>query len=248
MSRPGPRYWPGWRRRLRLEQASRAQYVAAAALATARAKTDPGAAQLARNIELGLKAAEATISVTESFFDSAYASRDSSPALVNAGLRHAISIASRMSQAEDAHKAIDFPATGEHLPVRGLSGIEFLLLAIPAIGLALTVAAQSSTVRVEVEPLARLEFAPKDYRLKTFVWFNRRNAVSSQNGVLILISANAPALTLAQAKGWIDGNESTFAAISPRGLSRGLQKCRGLLGLAVAPQAAHFQLVLALPT
>jgi hypothetical protein len=225
-----------------------AHLVAAAALATARAKTDSSATHLARNLELGLKAAEAAISVTGGFFDSAYASRDASPALVNAGLRQAMSIASRMGRADDAHKMIDFPATEEHLPVRGLSGIEFLLLAIPVIGLALNVAANRSTVRIEVEPLGRLEAAGKDSRFKAFLWFNRRNAASSQTGVLVVISANAPPLTFAQADGWVNGEESAFAAVNPRGLARGLQKCRGLLGTAIAPHATHFRLVLALPT
>ncbi len=224
-----------------------AHLVNASSLATARAKIDPGLAHLARNLELGLKTAEAAVNVAEGFFDSGYANRDSSPALVNAGLRHAISIASRMSQAEEAKKTIDFSTTGELLPINGLSGIDFLLMTIPALGLALSVVAENSTVRIDTEHLARLEAPGKDSRFKHFLWFNRRNAVGSRAGIMIVVTANAPALMHDQAEGWLKGESRAHSTVTSRGLALGLQKCRGFLGLALAPQARQFQLVLALP-
>lgn len=225
-----------------------AHLVTAAKLATSRAKIDPGINHLVRNLELGLKTAEAAVSVAEGFFDSAYANRDSSPALVNAGLRHAISIASRMCQAEEAGKAIDFCTPDEMLPISGLSGIDFLLMTIPAMGLSLSVVAENSIVRVDTEQLTRLETATKDIRFKHFLWFNRRHAVTSRAGVLVIVAANAPALMHFQAEGWLKGESNAHSSVTARGLALGLQKCRGLLGLALAPQAKQFQLVLALPT
>jgi CheY-like chemotaxis protein len=225
-----------------------AHLVTASSLTAARAKTDPSLAQLLRNLELGLKTADAAVTVAEGFFDSAYGHRDASPALVDAGLRHAISIASRMSRSEDSNKTIDFPAADEQLPIYGLSGIDFLLMTVPAVGLSLTVAGANSTVRVRTEPLLRLEVAGKDARYKNFLWLNRRNAISSRPGVLITVTTNAPAFSRSQVEGWLKSDTSALSSVTARGLVLGIQKCRGLLGLALTPTAEHFQLVLALPT
>lgn len=225
-----------------------AHLIAATSLAAARARLDPGLMHLARNLELGRRTAEAAVSVAEGFFDSAYANRDSSSALVHAGLHHAISIASRMCRAEETSKAIDFSATDEFLPVQGLAGIEFLLMLAPAIGFALNIAPENSAVRINTEPVARLENASKDVRFRNFLWVNRRHALNHQAGALIVISVNAAAMSRPQAENWLKGEAGAHAAVTARGLVQGLQKCRGLLGLAVAPPGRQFQLVLALPT
>jgi YesN/AraC family two-component response regulator len=77
-------------------------------LAAARAKADPNLIQVLRNLELALKTADAAVTVAEGFFDSAYANRDSSPALVRPGLEHAIGIAQRLCHAEAESKLVDF--------------------------------------------------------------------------------------------------------------------------------------------
>ena len=225
-----------------------AHLVTASSLLATRAKTDPSLAPLLRNLEVGRRTAEAAASVAEGFFDSAYGSRDSSPALIDSGITHAIAIATRMSRAEDAKKTVDFAPLDDRLPLRGLSGIDFLLMMVPAIGLALSVAPPGSTVRVRGEPFARLEAVSRDPRMKNHLWLNRRAALASQAGVLLSVSAGAPAFTRQQAEAWLRGEDAAHAAVTARGLALGIQKCKGLLGLAVLPQAAQFQLVLALPT
>ena len=224
-----------------------AHLVTAKSLATTRAKTDPSILHLLRNLELALITAEAAVTVAEGFFDSAYAHRDSSPALVGAGLQHAIGIAVRMCHADEAGKVVDFPVVEEGLPIRGLSGIDFLLTTFPAIALALSVAAENSTVRLHLERLERLESAMRDPRFKHFLWVNRRHAINSQPAVLISVSTAAPALTRSQAEGWLNGEPGAFSTISPLRLLGGVEKAQGLLGLAVAPSADRFHLILVLP-
>jgi CheY-like chemotaxis protein len=225
-----------------------AQLVGAATLLAARPKTDPGVTQLARILEEGRKTADAAMTAAEGFFDSAYGSRDSSPALINEGIRHALGIATRMTRADSANKAIDFRAFNDRLAVRGLSGIEFLLMLVPALGVALASAPANTTVGIHSEYFSRLEFVLKDPRLRDYAWVNRRNATGSQAGALISISASAPALTRGEIDAWLRGEHAPFAAITPRGLTAGIQKSRGLLGLSLAPRADQFRLILALPT
>lgn len=217
-------------------------------LAAARAKSDPSLVHVLRNLELALAAADAAVTVAEGFFDSAYAHRDSSPALVGAGLQHAIGIALRLCRAEAEAKLVDFRLAEETLPVRGLSGINFLLTTFPAIALALRVASPNSTVRLSLERLGRLDLALRDSRYREFLWVNRRNALGSHPAVVISLTNDAPALTRATAEAWLNGEEGEFSTISPRGLLGGVEKAQGLLGLATAPQSKRFELILALPT
>jgi len=225
-----------------------AHLVGAAANVASRTKTDPGAASLLRNLDEARKTAEAAANVAEGFFDSAYGSRDASPALIDSGIRHAIGIAARMSRAESANKAVDFAPVDARLPVRGLSGIDFLLMLVPVIGAALTLTGANTTVGIRGEHLARLETVSKDPRLRGYLWVNRKHALTSHPGVLIAVAAAAPAFSRAQAEAWLKGEDRQLAAVTPRGLIAGLQKCRGVLGLALSPQADRCRLVLALPT
>jgi hypothetical protein len=55
-------------------------------------------------------------------------------------------------------------------------------------------------------------------------------------------------LSRAHAESWLKGAYPPLEAITPRGLIDGTQKCHGLLGFSVSPQADHFRLCLALPT
>ena len=212
-----------------------------------RSRTEPGHAHLQRNLEEARKTADAAMMVAEGFFDSAYGSRDHSPALVKSGVTLAVEIARRMNRADDKNKVVDVQPLDELMTVRGISGIEFLLMMVPSIGVALACALPNSTVGIQGKYLPRLEAGPRDAKLKDFLWMNRRNAVISQPGVLLTITATGPALKRADAESWTKSNFAPLATVTARGLISGLQKCRGLMGIAIVPSADEFQLVLALP-
>jgi CheY-like chemotaxis protein len=224
-----------------------AHLVAATGVLAQRAKGDPASAHLLRGLDEARKTADAAVTVAEGFFDSAYGSRDSSPALVDSGLRHAIGIAKRMGQVEHATKSVDLAGFDDRLPINGLSGIQFLLMMVPAIGAALTAAPSGSTVRIEAGGLSRLDYISRDPTLKAYLWINRRHAIHSQSGQIVSLAAAGPALTRAQAEAWLKGDYPPFAHITARGLIHGIQKCRGVLGFAVAPEYPEFRLALVLP-
>ena len=225
-----------------------AHLLSSAAFVSSRARSDPSLAHLFRSLEEARKTADAAVIVAESFFDSAYGNRDASPALMNAGLRHAISIGSRMGRAEEAGKTVDYTPLVDEPVVRGVSGIYFLLKMVPAIGVALALAPAGTTVRIRGEHVVRLDAATKDNRFRPHLWVNRRNALASHPGVAVTVSAAAQPFSRAQAEGWLKGNATLLPAITARGLVLGLQKAKGLLGLAVEPSADEFQLVVVLPT
>jgi CheY-like chemotaxis protein len=225
-----------------------AHLVSAVMSMSSKAKTDPSLTPLLRNLDEARKTADAAASVAGGFFDSAYGNRDSSPALVDAGLRHAADIAHRMCNADAANKAIDFIPLEVRVPLRGLSGIEFLLTMVPGIAAALTVAPAGTTVGITGQHLGRMDVACKDSSLRDYLWLNRRAALSNQPGALITVAASAPAFSRPDAEAWLAGEYHPLAAVTPRGLIAGVQKCRGLLGLAISPPAEQWRLVLVLPT
>lgn len=225
-----------------------AHLVSAASTLGARARTDASVAPLFRSLEEAKKTAEAAAGVASGFFDSAYASRDSSAALIDSGLREAVGIATRMSHAEAAQKAVDFAPFESRMPIKGLSGIDFLLMLAPAIGAALTLTGEKTTVGIRGQRLARLDVALKDTQLRNYLWVNRKHALASQPGVLVAITTSAPTLSRAQAEAWLRGEDGPLSAVSARGLLAGLQKCRGLLAFSLLPQTPQFRLVLVLPT
>jgi CheY-like chemotaxis protein len=224
-----------------------AHLLSSSVFVASRVKADPSLAHLFRSLDEARKTADAAVLVAEGFFDSAYGNRDTSPALVNPGLRHAIGIASRMSHAEQNGKTVDFAALPDEATVRNMSGIEFLLMLVPAIGVALTVAGPATTVRVRVENVTRVDAAPKDTRYRSHLWVNRRNALGSQAGVIIGVSAAGAPFTRADVEGWLKSAEVPLPAVTARGLALGLRKAKGLLGVAVQPAATEFQLLLVLP-
>jgi DNA-binding response OmpR family regulator len=227
-----------------------AHLVSASSAAAARAKSDPALLPLSRNLEEARKTADAAATVTQGFFDSAYAHRDSSPALVAPGVRQAAGIAIRMSGAETANKTIDLTSAsvGEHISLPGLSGIELLLMMVPILGAALVRADANTTVGVDLQPLARLEIAVKEPSFRTYLWANRKTTPVTRAGVLLTITAAAPALSRAEAEAWLKGAGGPLPTISPRGLIAGLQKCRGFIAVSLRPQSEKFQLVVGLPT
>ena len=224
-----------------------AHLVSATAMAAVRARTDSSAAQLLRNLEEARKTAEAASSVAAGFFDSAYASRDSAPALIDSGMREAIGIAERISQAEAANKAVDFIPFEMRRPIEGLSGIDFLLMMVPVIGAALTLTHAGTTVSVRGQHLTRLDAALKDPQLRSHLWVNRKHALTSHAAVLLSVVTSAPPLARSEIEAWFRGEAGPLATVSARGLLTGLEKCRGLLALSLAPQAKQFSLILVLP-
>lgn len=225
-----------------------AHLVSATTLVAARVKNDPSASHLLRNLGEARKTADAAMNVTEGFFDSAYGNRDTSPALVNEGVRHAIGIATRMGRTEETRKAVDFTPLDDRLPLRGVSGIEFLLMLVPALGAALALAPEGTTVGIQGEHFSRLENVLREPRLKNHLWLNRKHALNSHAGIILAVTGSAAPLARGQLEAWFKGEYTPLAAVTPRGLLSGVKKSQGLLGVAQPPQAAQFQLLLALPT
>ena len=100
---------------------------------------------------------------------------------------------------------------------------------------------------MRAESFSRLDAVTRDPRRRDFLWLNRKHALGSHPGALITISASAPPLSTAQVEAWFKGELAPLAAVPSRGLVAGIQKCHGLLGVAVAPTADRFSLTLALP-
>jgi CheY-like chemotaxis protein len=226
-----------------------AHLVTAHGTLAARARGDATLSPLLRNLEEARKTADAAMTVAEGFFNSAYAQRDASPALLGPGVRHALQIALRATQAEARGKAADLLGLEDYVVVHGLTGIEFLLLLVPALSIALGLAGDDTTVRLEAGSVARLEHALRESRFQHCLWVNRRGARLSQAGVVLSLAAQAPAPTRAETEAWLRGEPRRAAEnISARGLVAGLQKAKGVLALGVAPAAAQFSLALFLPT
>ena len=213
-----------------------------------RAKADRTLMPLLRAMEAGRRAAEAAVNVTERFLGSSYGSRDSSPALVNEGIRDAISLAIRDRSVQSLNKAVHSTPLDISLPLRGLSGNAFLLMILPALAATLSLAASNSTVTIRGEHFGRLDTVFKDAQLRSHFWLNRRNALTSHPAWLIVISSTSPALGRTQAEQWLKGEFPALATITPRGLIEGIQKCHGVLGFSVSPQSQNFRICLALPT
>ena len=225
-----------------------AHLLSATTFLATRARNDPSAAHLLRGLEEARKAADAAMTVAGGFFDSAYGSRDNSPALPNEGLSQAIGIALRMTRAEETNKTVDSHPTASGLPIRGLSGIEFLLAMLPALCAALTCAAPNTTVGVRTESVPRLDAAARDPGRRSFFWLNRRNALGSHAAVIITFTASAGPLSDAAVESWLNASYAPLASVPPWGLVHGVQKCHGLFGAAVAPHAERFEFIVILPT
>ena len=231
-----------------LQTTVHAHLISAITQLVARSRSDPGIAHIVRGLEEARKTAEASMTATGGFFDSSYGSRDASPAQPNEGIRHGIDIALRSSRAEAEGKSVDFRPTDRSALVRGLSGIDFLLMVIPAIGAALACASPGTTVGIAIEFAPRLDAVTRDPLRRRLLWVNRRRALSSHPVLVVTLSADGPSLTPTEVEDWLKGEHAPLTAVTPRGLLSGIEKCRGALGAAVAPEAAKFQLLLVLPT
>jgi CheY-like chemotaxis protein len=224
-----------------------AHLTSAVATLAPRARNDAATTALFRGLVEAQKTADAAISVAERYFDSAYGSRDTSPARLAEGVRRAAVIAARMVRAEERGVAVDLPALDEHAIVAGLHGIDLWLLLIPVLGIAIQAAPERSTVRIGCEPMPRLETVVRDPRWRNACWFNRRRGAGGSSGWAVSVAASALPPTQTTVDAWLRGERGLFAPVSPSGLFDGLAKCRGFFGLAVAPAANQLRLVAALP-
>ena len=224
-----------------------AHLIASHALIVSRSRGDPAMVHLCRGLEEARKTAGAAMNSAESFFNSAYGTRDSSPAEVDAGVRHAMEIAMRQSQAVTTGKSIDYTALGGHQYLSGLSGIDYLMMIVPGLCAGLLLAPPGSTVGIRSVRYESLNAYQRDTALRGFSWINRRQTRGSQPGISISITASAVPVSRAQMELWLRGQDSDLGIISARGLVAGIRKCRGMLGFSSASSCAQFCLVLALP-
>jgi CheY-like chemotaxis protein len=225
-----------------------AHIVSGLAQLSSRGKSDSSLLPIIRNLEQGKKAADAAMMAAGKFFDSAYGSRDSSPALMAQGISDAVNIAMRASHADVAQKHVDIQKMDEAVVVRGLSGIDFLRLMFPAVTAALLSAPPNSTVGIRAEHFPRLDAVSKDPRHRAYLWINRKRAPANQPGILVTIFATAPALTRSQLEDWTKGKFVPFSSVAHHGLIAGIEKCHGLLGVAIGGEPELFRILMALPT
>ena len=210
-------------------------------------RTDPRIAMVFRSLHEARRHAETACSVSEGYFGSAYADRESSQAVVDDCLRHATAISLRLAKADDRQQTIDLTPLGINLTIPGLTGIDFLLMLVPTLVQTLSMASKGTTVTIRSEKLVRIDNLLGNAHLRSFLWVNRRNATISGPGVLLSIRASCSALEEVTAKSWLRGNTADPLSISCRGLLHGLQKAKGLLALAVGPKPQKFEIILALP-
>jgi hypothetical protein len=210
-------------------------------------KNDPRLSPVQRSLREARQQVDAASTITDGYFGSAYANRDSSPAIVDSCSRHAITIAQRLTHASRDQHTIDHRALGREVALAGLPGLDFLTLLVPLIVQALNLATPGTTTRVQCDSLARLDEAHRGMRGQDFVWINRRNALLSSPGILLSVLTNADAPAEAEATSWLRGNTSTHLNIPIRGLIGGVQKCKGLAGVAIRPHSQRFEILVALP-
>jgi CheY-like chemotaxis protein len=210
-------------------------------------KSDPKLSQALRSLREARNQVDVASGITDEYFASAYANRDSSAAIVDLCTRHAIAIAQRLTRGGHDQQAVDHRTLGREVAVAGLTGIDFLILLVPLIVQALTLATPGTTSRVQCDSLARLDEAHRGMRGQDFVWINRRNALLSSPGVLISILANADAPLESGAAAWLRGNTAEQLSIPVRGLISGVQKSKGLAGVAIRPHCQRFEILVALP-
>jgi len=212
-------------------------------------RTDARLTAVFRSLQEARRTASTAGTIAEGYFASAYADRESSPAIIDVCLRHAIDISVRLTKAEERRQSVDFSPAGRELAVTGLTGIGFLLMIIPALTQALELAPPHSTVQLSCTELVLLGNIPSDARWQRLMWVNRRNSILSNPGVVVSIRTSASAPERTAAEKWLRGDSDGPGALRTpsRGLLQGIQKSKGLLGVAIHPTAEKFELVLGLP-
>jgi CheY-like chemotaxis protein len=209
-------------------------------------RPDPRLATVLRSVQEARKHAAAAAAIAEGYFGSAYADRETSPALVDACLRHAVGLSLRLAKAEERRQRIDCLPLGREVALAGLPGIDFLLMLVPTLAQTLELSPTGTTLQIRCQELTRLDRVLEDPAFRSHLWVNRRQASGCSPGVLLTIRASAPALTQETAASWLRGDPTPDLRHSSRGLLHGIQKAKGLLGVALAGKAERFELILAL--
>lgn len=210
-------------------------------------KSDPRLSKVIRSLQEAYKQVEVAATVTEQHFGSAYANRESSPARIDLGVEHATSIALRLAKAETRRLNVDYAKLGNEAQSAGLTGIDFLLMLVPALVQALELALDGTTVRVQAAPLRRLDDAYRHPQAQSFMWVNRRNVRGSHPGISLLIRTNGAAPEPEDASAWLHGDREGRLLAPSSGLVHGVQKAKGALGVSIRPEAERFEIILALP-
>jgi CheY-like chemotaxis protein len=210
-------------------------------------KKDAKLVAVFRNLQEARRKAEEAAAVADAYFASAYADRETSPAEFDPCVRHAIGIAMRRSKSEQRRQTVDFTPISDAMTFPGLTGIDFLLMFVPALIQSLELAPSETTVQIRGELVTRLGDVTSDLRWREFLWVNRRNALTSSPGVVLTIKTRGTSLEENQVRDWLRGNLLPDLSIPSRGLLQGVQKGKGILGMAVRGKSERFELVLALP-
>jgi len=210
-------------------------------------KADPKFSQAHRILRETQNQVDAAATTTDEYFSSAYANRDTSAAIVDCCCRDAISIARRLVHTACDQQTVDHRTIGREVAVAGLTGMDFLVLLVPAIVQALRIATPGTTSRVQCDSLVRLDETYRGMRGQDFIWINRRNALLSSPGILISILVNGDALLESEAANWLKGQTSELLKTSIRGMIKGIQKGKGLAGVAIRPNRQRFEILVALP-
>jgi hypothetical protein len=210
-------------------------------------KTDPKFLQSLRSLREARNQVDAASSITDDYFNSAYANRDSSAAIIDPCCRHAIAIAQRLVHCGPDQQAVDHRTLGREVALAGLTGMDFLLMLVPVLVQTLRLATPGTTSRVQCDSVARLDEAHRGLRGQDFMWINRRNALVSSPGILLSILTNADAPLEPEAANWLRGNNSDRLNVSIRGLINGIQKGKGLAGVAIRPHCQRLEILVALP-
>jgi hypothetical protein len=210
-------------------------------------RKDPKALPIIRSLQEAQQVAEEAASISDGYFASAYADRESSSAVLDHCINHAIAIALRRTSADEKVQTFDCLPLGRELALASLTGIDFLLMFVPALIQAISMSPKNSTIWVRSMELNRLDEAVQDAHWREMLWINRRNANVSCPGVAIAIRSRATALSEPQASAWFHGRVADALHISSQGLLHGVTKAKGLIGLAIRPEAERHEMVIVLP-
>jgi CheY-like chemotaxis protein len=210
-------------------------------------KKDSKLLAISRNLQEARRRTEDAASIADAYFASAYADREASPAVIDTCLRHAVAIALRRAKADARRQAVDFSPIGEAMSFPALTGIDFLLMMVPALIQSLELAPADTTVHIECGIINRLSDAISDFRWREFMWVNRRNATVSSPGISLCIRTRAVSVGDTELRNWLRGDHQSVLRIPSRGVLGGIQKSKGLLGLSVRGKTEKFELVFVLP-
>ena len=210
-------------------------------------KADPKVAGIARTVQEARRIVESAATLAEGYFSSAYANRDSSLAEIDRGIRDAMRISLRHSAAESRKVAIDYQPLHHPLSLHSTTGIDLLLMLVPAISQAVELTPDGTTLQLRVATVKRIDETLRDVHMSSFLWINRRHATTSSPGVVISLRSNAVPLEHELVDSWLNGRPVEKLRVPGRGITFGIHKSKGLLGVATPTDFARFEMALVLP-